>query len=225
MSGIGQIIDSVTRQIRRVFLTPAQRRYELVGPPEHWEMKRHFQVDFLRRSGLLPHHYLVSIGCGVLRAGIPLIDYLEAEHFYGTEVRAKVLAEARKHLQESGLEYKKPQLVLSKRLADLSLGRKFNFLWAFSVVIHMDDCVLADALTFVARHMDGNGVFYANVDTANRPDGYWQGFPHVHRPLAFYQEMGGREKLSITDLGPLRDLGHFSGTAADEQRMLALRLK
>src|SRR5437870_1471595 len=120
------ILSSVKRRIRRVFMTRAQKRFELVGPPELWEMKRSFQINFLRQFGLQPHHFLVDIGCGVLRGGVPLIEYLEAGHYYGIEARANVLAEGRRELAESKLEYKQPHLMVGEHLGELSLEREFD---------------------------------------------------------------------------------------------------
>ena len=73
-------------------LQPAEeRRHSLVGPPDLWEMKREFQIRFLRQAGLSPEHYLLDIGCGTLRGGIPLIDYLETGHYFGLESRQQGL--------------------------------------------------------------------------------------------------------------------------------------
>src|SRR5262249_49305357 len=151
------------------FSTSAQRRSELVGPPELWEMKRRFQIDFLRRSGLQRHHHFLSIGCGVLRGGIPIIEFLETGHFYGIDARAHALDEARQELEESGLGHKQPRLLVGEYLANVSLGRQFDYIWAFSVLIHMSDPIFESAMQFVARHLKGDGIFYANVDTANKP--------------------------------------------------------
>jgi SAM-dependent methyltransferase len=219
------IIASVKRGIRRAFMTRAQRRFELVGPPEFWEMKRRFQIDFLRRQGLQPQHYLLDIGCGVLRGGIPIIEYIEVGHYYGIEARAKVLAEGRKELAETKLEHKQPHLTVGEHLGELSLKREFDYVWAFSVLIHLEDPILEEVIQFVARHVKPDGVFYANVDTTDKEDGRWQEFPGVGRPLRFYAEVLDRNGLSYTDVGSLRELGHITGGEADEQRMLAIRKK
>ena len=219
------IVASIKRQIRRAFMTRAQRRFELVGPPEFWEMKRSFQIGFLRQHGLQPQHYLLDIGCGVLRGGIPIINYLEVGHYYGVEARPKVLAEGRKELAESKLEHKRPVLTVGEHVGELSLGREFDFLWAFSVLIHLEDPILEEVLRFAARHLKSDGVFYANVDTADMEDGRWQEFPGVRRPMRFYAEVLDRNGLSFTDVASLRELGHVTGGIADDQRMLAIRKK
>jgi SAM-dependent methyltransferase len=221
-----KVIDGVLpvkRRVRRMFMTRAQRRFELVGPPELWEMKRSFQIAFLRKFGLQPQHYLVDIGCGVLRGGVPIIDYLEKGHYYGIEARPKVLEEGRRELHESKLEDKKPHLMVAEHLANVSLGRKFNYIWAFSVLIHLQDEILEEVIGFVARHLEDEGVFYANVDTLDAPDGKWLEFPGVRRPLDFYVRVCAGNGLKISDLGSLQAFGHVTGGEPDLQRMLEIR--
>jgi cyclopropane fatty-acyl-phospholipid synthase-like methyltransferase len=216
-------LGPIKRHIRRMFMSPAQRRFELVGPPELWDMKRRFQIDFLRRVGLQPQHYLVDIGCGVLRGGVPIIDYLEPGHYYGIEARAYVLEQGRKELQGSGLAQKNPHLMHAEYLADVRLGRDFDYIWAFSVLIHLKDDILVQLMQFVAAHLGKQGVFYANVDTSDAPDAKWQEFPGVHRPLSFYAEHCQQLGLKMSDIGSLAEFGHITGGDADQQRMLEIR--
>ena len=102
----------------------AAARHALVGPPDLWEMKRQFQIDFLRGVGLQPQHRLLDLGCGTLRGGIPLIAHLDPGNYAGVEVRRDVLDEGRRELAEAGLAGKSPQLVHCERLAVLDLGRR-----------------------------------------------------------------------------------------------------
>lgn len=199
-------------------------RHALVGPPDLWEMKRRFQIDFLRTAGLDPRHRLLDLGCGTLRGGIPLIEYLEPGHYAGVEVRGDVLDEGRRELLESGLAERSPQLVHCPRLAELDLGRRFDVAWAFAVLIHMDDAVLDDAIAAIARHLDDGGVFYATANVGSEPAGEWQGFPVVHREAAFYAHAFGRHGLVVSDIGPLTSFGHhhprLPAEAQARQRML-----
>lgn len=202
----------------------AAERHALVGPADLWEMKRRFQIDFLRRAGLLPHHRLLDLGCGTLRGGIPLIDHLAAGNYAGVEVRGEVLDEGRRELAESGLAGKAPQLVHCSRLTELDLGRTFDVAWAFAVLIHMDDHILDDAVAAVARHLVPDGVFYATANVGAEPAGTWQGFPVVHREAAHYAEVFGRHGLALEDLGSLASFGHvhprLPAEAQARQRML-----
>ena len=187
-------------------------------------MKREFQIEFLRSAGLRPEHYLLDIGCGTLRGGIPIIQYLERGHYYGTEVRAEVLAEARKELEEAGID-KDPTLVLSENVSTLDLSRAFDFVWAYSVLIHLSDDVLRDVLRFARAHLAEDGRFLANVNIDEQRDGYWhQGFPVVWRPVPFYEQEAARAGLEVRDLGTVEALGFGSGhTDHDQHHILEFK--
>ena len=154
------------RRAKSLLLSPAARRHALVGQERLWKMKRDFQAKFLIGHGLSPSDYLLDVGCGTLRGGIPLIRYLDTGHYYGIEVRAEVLDEALRELEESGLRHKQPILVSDPGTLDLR-GR-FTFAWAFSVLFHLRDEILDDTLELVANSLDeGRRVL--------RERKYWRG--------------------------------------------------
>jgi cyclopropane fatty-acyl-phospholipid synthase-like methyltransferase len=204
-------------------LTSAERRHALVGPSDLWESKRAFQIDFLHRFGLKSEHYLLDVGCGTLRGGLPLIAYLEKEHYFGFDVSEEVLAEGRKELEESGLNWKRPTIMHVPDVSQLRLPAKFDFIWAFSVLIHMSDRILNDTLRFVQLHLADTGVFYANVRYGKKEDGKWKWAQAVWRSLEFYKAACARYGLSVVDMGALQDFGHVSHREdADCQRMLKI---
>jgi len=206
-----------------MMLTRKERRHAMVGPAELWKMKRDFQIQFLKAMGLAPEHYFLDIGCGTLRGGIPVIAYLEAGHYYGVEVRAELLDESRKELREAGLEGKKPNLLQAADMSQLAIDQNFDYVWAFSVLIHMRDDILGRTLKFVGQHLSEEGAFYANVNIGERDEGNWQGFPIVWRTLEFYDRECARSGLAVTDLGALKDHGHVSKIESqDSQRMLRI---
>jgi SAM-dependent methyltransferase len=207
-----------------VYLSRAERRHALVGPARGWQMKREFQLRFLREKGLLPSHEFLDLGCGTLRGGIPIIRYLETGRYVGVESRAKVLAEGKKELQEQGCAAKAADLIWTPRLSEVHLDRRFDMTWAFSVLVHMSDPVLDEALGFVKRHMAPSGIMYANASIGTMPEGRSQDQPVVARPFPIYREAAARHGLGITDIGSLRECGHISHDAhQDGQRMLEIR--
>jgi SAM-dependent methyltransferase len=207
------------RKLMGTMGTRAPTRHELVGPPDLWERKRRFQFEFLTSQGLASEHRLLDIGCGALRGGIPLIEYLQSGHYMGVEARAEVLEEGRKELAESGLEHKRPLLVNASDPAQIQIDAPFDFAWAFSVLIHMPDEVVQAYLGFVAGALADGGRFYANVGLGERPEGEWQGFPVVARPRESYQCWAASCGLSVTDVGTLGALGHRMGRG-EEMMML-----
>lgn len=195
----------------------------MVGPASLGKMKRDFQINFLRSRGLEPDNYLLDIGCGVLRGGIPIIQYLAEGHYYGVEVRRDALEEGIQVLHETGLESKRPNLLAIENLSQVNLGRCFDVIWAFSTLIHMDNRVLDECLDFVGRHLAPRGCFYANVEIGHDRDGQWLHFPVVCRPHEFYEEAANRHGLRLADVGLLRSLGHISGSPLQDN-MLMLKI-
>lgn len=215
---------SLRRFIRKLFRSSSERRHQMVGPAHMWRMKRDFQIAFLKGRGLAPAHYLLDIGCGTLRGGVPLIEYLEEGHYYGIETRENVLQEGRRELAQAGLETKNPVLIVESDIARVQIEQQFDYAWAFSVLFHMTDEIVEDCIALVSRALKPGGVFYANVNIGEAPAGNWQGFPVVYRSRGHYDDLCGRYGLVAGDIGSLEELGHVCGDPAqDRQRMIEIR--
>ena len=201
---------------------PDAQRHSLVGRPDLWQMKRAFQIDFLRRQGLKANHRVLDIGCGSLRGGAALIAYLEPHGYCGIDVRESVLAEARRELLREKLSAKHPRVELVSDMATLDLQTRFDVLWAFSVLFHLADPILDACLLMAARHLEPEGIFFANVILGEGVPGEWQGFPVVPRTLETYRALALRHGLHTRVLGSLGELGHLCGDPSqDGQSMLA----
>jgi cyclopropane fatty-acyl-phospholipid synthase-like methyltransferase len=210
-------------RVRRRFPSREARRHALVGPPEFWRKTRAFQIAFLKRQGLRPDHTLVDIGCGTLRGGVPIIEYLDRGNYAGVDVRQEIESEARAELAEHRLDEKAPTLAYGRRLAEVHLGRQFDFAWAFAVLFHLTDEHLAECFTFVGEHLAPSGVFYANVNLGHNEPDTWREFPELWRTREQYEQAAGAVGLSVSDLGELGSLGHdFAGQA---QHMLEFRFR
>ncbi len=213
--GMPTMIRRALRAARRrglLLRSRSSKRHAFVGPPDSWETKRRFQFQFLTSHGLEAGSRLLDIGCGTLRGGIPLIDYLQAGHYTGIEARAEVLEEARKELAEAGLEHKRPLLIHADRPSQVQLEDPIDVAWAFSVLFHMHDDIVEECLALVARALTPSGLFYANVSLsdAREQQGQWQGFPVISRPHQFYADTAARHGLAVSDVGRLDTLGHDS---------------
>jgi cyclopropane fatty-acyl-phospholipid synthase-like methyltransferase len=194
----------------------------MVGPTHLWKMKRDFQIHFLKSVGMVPEHYVLDLGCGVLRGGLPIIEYLDEGHYYGIEARQAVLDEAVRALQEAGLQSKVPTLLVSHDLSRATLNRKVDYIWAFSVLIHMEDRILDACLDLASRSLGRNRQMFANVKIGSDKDRRWQEFPVVSRSREFYAAAAERHGLQVTDVGTLHSLGHMSGTP-DQDLQVMLR--
>jgi cyclopropane fatty-acyl-phospholipid synthase-like methyltransferase len=201
------------------------RRHALVGPADLWESKRRFQKDFLLRAGLKPHHRLLDFGCGTLRGGIPIIDYLDAGNYIGLDVRTETLKEACVELEESGLDVKYPTIMHCHNLSVISFHDGVDFIWAFSVLIHLSDEKLDQFLAFASQSLSPSGNIYANVFLGNQPDGIWRNFCLVRRTHDFYKSRFDNYGLAAEDIGELRDFGHISHAKTEEEEASHRMLK
>jgi cyclopropane fatty-acyl-phospholipid synthase-like methyltransferase len=184
-------------------------RHALVGPTDHWEMQRDFQFTLLKQMGLKPHHTYLDLGCGTLRGGVPIIDYLETGNYAGFEVRPAVLEEGKAELKEAGLEHKQPVLISFDDIKKLNLDNKFDFIGAFYVVIHLTDEILADFFAKVSECLKADGVFYANiniVDGGAERESNWAGFPVMWRSIDYYQSACQKAGLKMEVLGLTHEL-------------------
>jgi SAM-dependent methyltransferase len=59
----------------------------------HWSETGVWQIEFLRRQGLEPGHYVLDVGCGSLAAAVHLLPFLDENHYWGLE-RDAALVEA-----------------------------------------------------------------------------------------------------------------------------------
>jgi SAM-dependent methyltransferase len=207
------------RLLIRVRTRPSARHAE-VGSADLWAITRRFQFDFLLSRGLRPEHRLLDIGCGTLRGGIPLIDYLESGNYVGIEARGQVLAEARKELVEASLEHKRPLLIHASEPAGLQLEAQVDYVWAFEVLIHLTDELLDGYLALAARSLVENGQFYANINIGDRQNRKWKDFPWVWRPREFYVSSAARRGLAMRDVGTLGELGHRTGGYKHEEQVM-----
>lgn len=199
------------------------RRARMVGAPHHWSAHRDFQIDFLQgHAGLQPQHRLLDLGCGNLRAGVPLVAYLDPGNYCGIEARPEVLDDGRRRLRDAGLDRRRPELVAlpADGFSQLCFDAAFDRAWAFAVLIHFRDDVLDAALGMIGRYLAEDGVFYANVNSAPAAEREWQGFPVVFREVGFYREAAARHGLAAEPIGTLAGLGYPAHMSGHSQLML-----
>lgn len=75
-----------------------------------WDEIGQLQLDFLVAHGLMPHHRLLDVGCGSLRAGVKLVRYLDAGHYAGMDLHESLLdAGYDIEFSKEGLRHKLPR--------------------------------------------------------------------------------------------------------------------
>jgi SAM-dependent methyltransferase len=109
----------------------------LGGPRTKFVTAGRGQLEVLLSRGLLPHHRVLDIGCGALRGGWWLINFLRADSYFGIEPNKKMLdAGIEVMLGRSLLNEKRPRFAKNADFDFSVFGEQFDFLIARSVWTH-----------------------------------------------------------------------------------------
>jgi SAM-dependent methyltransferase len=171
--------------------------------PEH----RRFQIEQLKKLGLQPSHDVLEIGCGPLTAGIPVIQYLDADHYVGVDVRPTVLDVAWQQIGRHELSAKNPRLIRSDNFGAEELrDRRFDYVWSFSVLFHLSDEILDGLFSAVTKRLTDGGMFVANVQT-DLESSTWLQFPFLKRTIDDYRDVAEKHGMQTEELGTIEERG------------------
>lgn len=148
-----------------------------------WDELGALQKRFLLSQGLKPHHRFIDMGCGSLRAGVPLTEYLDPERYYGVDISADLLdAGYEREIIPAGLDAKLPRdhLAANADFDATGFGVSFDYGIAQSVFTHMPIARLTDCLTALAPVFAESGRFY--VTFFERPAETPADAPLPHEP-------------------------------------------
>lgn len=196
------------------------------------QIKRDFQIHFLKQMMLQPNDNILDVGCGTLRGAIPIIDYLDAGHYVGTEMRETAYRGGIEELDlYPELKAKSPTIILSN-INELKIDRKFDIIWAYAVLFHIPDDDLPKAFKQIEKYLAPGGVFYGNIEQETHTG--WgkdipaasDTYPLLFRTLEHFQKAAGMAGLTVEDIGTCSQYGHVGYTTnEDEQRMLKFQRK
>lgn len=95
-----------------------------------WEEFGKLHIDFLTSQGLKPEHKFLDVGCGCLRGGIKLIEYLNENNYYGQDINS--------YLVKMGYEKEVPKAELQHKI------KKDNFCVTLDFSLNFSDRVKFD---------------------------------------------------------------------------------
>jgi SAM-dependent methyltransferase len=133
----------------------------------YWQRLGKLQLEFLISHKLEPNAVFIDVGCGALRAGIHIVDYLEAGNYYGIDINKRLL--------EIGYEVELPEELRAKLPRehlrctdrfDVDFGVEFDMGIAHSVFTHISLNDIRLCLYRVAAHMKVGGKFFATFAEA-----------------------------------------------------------
>ena len=115
-------------------------------------------ADYLIHRGLRPSHYLLDFGCGCIRAGIWLIEYLDDGHYFGLDAHLQSLEAAVEYeIPLHNLEGKHPRFLQTKTFDLDYFQQTFDIILANSVLHHLSESQLDTALRNVASSLSPSG--------------------------------------------------------------------
>lgn len=150
-----------------------------------WESMGPLLMDYLVEQGLSRDHRVLDIGCGALRIGLHLVDYLDPGNYYGVDMSPEMLAAGYDiELTAAGLTERLPrnQLVANDRF-DFRLlpgAPSFDVALAQSLFTHLPIGHLRLCLGRLAPCMRPQGVLHATFFLV--PDARAWIEPALHEP-------------------------------------------
>lgn len=128
------------------------------------------QIEFLRRVGLRSDDDLLDIGCGDLRGGRYMINYLSQGSYTGVDISKEAIATARENAASWDVNADRITLCVNDDLqfnefADIS----FNWVFANSVLTHLPESKIRECFANLKGILREDGIAtlsYQHSDTA-----------------------------------------------------------
>jgi len=132
------------------------------GPLRAWDHEAALQFCILFTFGLRAWHKTLDFGCGNLRLGRLLIQYLNRDNYHGIErAKEKVIKGIKDcHLQEL-LGYKNPHFRYTADCNMAGFGVKFDYIIAYQIFMCMPMNQILACLKSAKNAMHGNSIFLA----------------------------------------------------------------
>lgn len=120
-----------------------------------------WQLEFLKSHGLKPSHSLLDVGCGDLRGGILFVRYLERGNYTGVDQAEIAIRQGLLSADETVLR-KDPRFFVGGDFGFEQTGTRFDFLWAHSVLSHVDLSITGKCIESAFSVLRPGGVFLAS---------------------------------------------------------------
>lgn len=160
------------------------------------------QISFLQRQGLEPSDHLLDIGCGNLRGGRHIIEYLQRGHYTGIDISDAAIEQAWDNLQDWELLHKTPTLFVNEDSA-FSEFTDANFDWVFanSVLSHLPEDEIETMFANLDRVLAPTGIACLSfLHTAERDKEIPKHIARSNRysyPFDDLRELGERHGLRV----------------------------
>ncbi|MBI5855739.1 MAG: class I SAM-dependent methyltransferase [Nitrospirae bacterium] len=134
-----------------------------------------WQVSFLYKTGLKPHHEFLDVGCGWLRLAVALLPYLEEGRYHGVDATQRNLDIGRELLCRLGVR-QQPQLLCNADFPFERFGKQFDVVFCHAVLTHLSHAQIEQCIenlsTVTKPGAMGYFTFYLAERDSERPQIY-----------------------------------------------------
>lgn len=127
-----------------------------IGPEKEYENIGKIVFQALLNQGLEKYHKVLDIGCGSLRVGQHLINYLGKGNYFGIEPNKWLIEEALKH--EKIKNNKNPTFDFNDKFI-IPFDERFDFVLANSIFIHASKNQIENCFNEVDKKINGKFLF------------------------------------------------------------------
>lgn len=204
---------------RRIELTGYQ---SAVGAGDNWDEHGNLQRDFLISQGLKPEHRLLDVGCGTGRLARKVAPYLDSGNYHGVDIATSALDAAQAVAVSEGWVEKSPTFY-EKEIPNPEWSAPFDFVWSFSVFIHLPQAIMEDVMRRTAAVMHRKSrFFWAYVP---EPKTYRSGVKQFRHTIEDYQKAAKQAGLTFEDVpGWIEKAGYVQARWTGNQRIALSRL-
>lgn len=154
----------VTRKLKRGQAHPA------IGPAAKAARGEREMISVLLQHGLQRHHTFIDYGCGSLRLGMALVQFLQPGKFWGLDIAQEFLDEGIRHIGPDLNQQKQPNLrVIDEAGLAAAKAARPDFIGAWHVCGKIPDQILDSFFRRVLGLMHaGTQVFLQFEDSGRR---------------------------------------------------------
>ena len=158
-----------------------------IGDAKDWERHGELQAEFLKRMELRPHHSLLEIGCGTGRLARKMVPYLGAYGYWGVDISQLAVESAAEMLLADGFTH--------FRVGQSWPIATFDYLWSFSVTIHLPQDELVTMMARAAERMNSRSQFFFSYHP--QPSELRTGLKQFRHTLETYESAAREAGLSF----------------------------
>lgn len=204
--------------------TPVADTWYRRALPGDWDAEGARQLAFLRDWRLEPDAYVLDVGCGALRGGRHVVEYLKPGHYYGVDNDVSLVRAA--------IEVELPSAGLDPTRAHLSVNGGFDFreMPRFDVALAWDLFpslslnTITRCVVSVIRQLKPGGCFYvtywehddlSDLHPLIRPSGVATSLDRVpyHYPFELLRRVGEAAGAIVERVEPSADAGGLATVA------------